>query len=72
MIVFSFQAGQWWWIIGLAAVAVAWNPIWPLVLHGQIWVAAQFIAALLFVVAGLYVKVTNSENRNRAGSSPRR
>jgi hypothetical protein len=72
MVVFSFQAKQWWWIIGLAAIAVAWNPIWPLELHGQIWVAAQFVAALLFVVVGLLVKVKNPEDRNRPGSARRR
>ena len=64
MCVFSWQAGQWWWIIGLAAIAVAWNPIWPFAFSGQIWVAAQFVAALLFVAVGLRVKVVNPEDRN--------
>ena len=64
MCVFSWQAGQWWWIIGLAAIAVAWNPIWPFAFRGQVWVAAQFIAALLFVAVGLRVKIVNPEDRN--------
>ena len=63
--VFSFQAGQWWWIIGLAAIAVIWNPVWPLPLSGQGWVALQFIAALVFIATGIRVKVKNPENRNR-------
>jgi hypothetical protein len=72
MCVFSWQARQWWWIIGLGAIAVAWNPIWPFALSGQIWVAAQFVAALLFVAVGLRVKVANPEDRNRPQAAARR
>ena len=73
MCVFSWQAGQWWWIIGLAAIAVAWNPIWPFAFSGQVWVAAQFVAALLFVAVGLQVRVVNPEDRNtRSNASERR
>lgn len=64
--VFAWQAKQWWWIIGLAAVTVAWNPIWPLALSGQAWVASQFVAALLFIVIGISVKVLNADDRNAA------
>lgn len=70
--VFCYQAGQWWWIIGLAAIAVAWNPIWPIPFHGQAWVAAQFVAAIVFVAAGLFSKVKNPENRNRSKAASRR
>jgi hypothetical protein len=66
MCVFSWQSSQWWWIIGLGAIAVAWNPIWPFAFSGQIWVAVQFVAALVFVASGIRVKVTNPENRNRS------
>jgi len=72
MCVFAWQAGQWWWIIGLAAIAVAWNPIWPFSLRGQVWVASQFVAALLFVATGLQVKVVNPEDRNRRKAVRRR
>jgi hypothetical protein len=65
MCVFAFQAGQWWWIVGLAAIAVLWNPVVPFGLHGQWWVAAQFVASLVFVLAGVLVKVRNPEDRNR-------
>ena len=72
MCVFAWQAGQWWWIIGLAAIAVAWNPIWPFAFRGQVWVASQFVAALLFVATGLQVKVVNPEDRNRRKAVRRR
>jgi hypothetical protein len=63
--VFAYQAAQWWWIVGLAAVAIVWNPVVPFEFHGQVWVAAQFVGALLFVAVALLVKVKNPEDRNR-------
>lgn len=63
--VFAWQAKQWWWLLGLVPIAIVWNPVWPLDLHGQGWVAAQFIAALVFIVAGVLIKVKNPEDRNR-------
>ncbi len=65
MCVFSWQAKQWWWIIALLVIAVLWNPVVPLALHGQGWVALQFVGALVFVVVGILVKVKNPEDRNR-------
>lgn len=57
--VFAIQAKAWWWIIGLAPVAVLWNPIVVIELHGQGWVSLQFVAALLFVASGIFIKVPN-------------
>jgi len=54
---FAFQAKQWWWIPLLAVIAVVWNPAWPLDLHGQLWVATQYVAVVVFVVVGVLVKV---------------
>jgi hypothetical protein len=71
--VFAFQAKQWWWIIGLAVIAIVWNPIYPFEFHGQVWVAAQFVAALLFVAVGIMVKIQNPDDRNvRPNSAARR
>jgi energy-converting hydrogenase Eha subunit G len=72
MCVFAWQARQWWWIIGLAVIAVAWNPVWPFAFSGQVWVASQFVASLLFVATGLLVKVINPEDRNRSKTGARR
>ncbi|MGY4860064.1 DUF6804 family protein [Cryobacterium sp. AP23] len=55
--VFVIQAKAWWWLIGLVPIAVLWNPIVVIELHGQGWVSAQFIAALLFIVIGVRTKV---------------
>lgn len=63
--VFSWQARQRWWLLGLVPIAVLWNPVFPFDLHGQGWVAAQFIAALLFVIAGVRIRVRNPEFRKR-------
>lgn len=63
--VFAWQAKQWWWLAGLAPIAVLWNPVWPIILHGQFWVALQFVAALVFVAVGFFIKVRNPEDRNR-------
>ena len=64
--VFAWQAGQWWWLIGLIPIAVVWNPVWPINAAGTLWQAAQFAAALIFIVAGILIKIVNTENRNAA------
>ena len=58
--VFAVQARQWWWLVGLVPIAVLWNPAWIIELHGQGWVSAQFIAALVLLAAGILVKVRPS------------
>ncbi|WEO78549.1 hypothetical protein BJQ94_05805 [Cryobacterium sp. SO2] len=55
--VFVIQAKSWWWLIGLVPIAVLWNPIVVIELHGQGWVSAQFIAALVFIIVGIRTKV---------------
>ena len=55
--VFVIQAKSWWWLIGLVPIAILWNPIFVIELHGQGWVSAQFIAALVFVIVGVRTKV---------------
>jgi hypothetical protein len=57
IIVFVIQAKAWWWLIGLVPIAVLWNPIVEFDLHGQAWVAVQFVAALIFIAVGIVTKV---------------
>ena len=66
---FAFQAKHWWWIPPLLAIAVVWNPIFPLGLSGPLWIAAQYVAALVFVLAGVLIKVPvpAEELRERRG-----
>lgn len=59
MCVFAVQAKAWWWLIGLAPIAVLWNPIIVIELHGQGWVSLQFVAALIFIACGIFTKVPN-------------
>lgn len=54
---FALQARHWWWLPVFVAVAVVWNPVMALPFNGQWWLAAQFAAALAFLVAGVLIKV---------------
>ncbi|WP_253259376.1 DUF6804 family protein [Subtercola boreus] len=55
--VFAYQAKQWWWIIGLVPIAVVWNPIVPLDFVPPVWYALHLAAAIVFVAAGLLIKI---------------
>lgn len=58
--VFAVRAHQWWWLLGLVPIALLWNPAWVIELHGQGWVASQFVAALVLLAAGVMIKVRPS------------
>ena len=58
--VFAWQAGQWWWIIGCAPIAVLWNPVLPIDLGlPDLWLGLQFVAAAIFIAAGILIKVSD-------------
>jgi hypothetical protein len=66
MVVFAWQAKQWWWLPFLAAIVVLWNPVWPINLNqGYIWVILQYVAAVVFIVSGILIKVPNPDDRNQ-------
>ena len=54
---FALQGGQWWWTIVFFAVAVVWNPVFPVPTVGPWWIAAHIGVAALFAVAGAAVRV---------------
>jgi len=54
---FAVQARQWWWLIAFVPIAVVWNPIYPLALSGTPWLALQVLAAGVFVIAGVLIKI---------------
>ncbi len=66
--VFAWQSRQWWWIIGLAPIAVLWNPVYVIDLSpidlGQpdLWLGLQYLAVLVFLPAGILIKVTDRDN----------
>ena len=57
VMVFAYQARHWWWIPVMLAVAVIWNPVFPLPFDGPMWVGAQYVAILVFALAGVLIKV---------------
>ncbi|MFU8947686.1 DUF6804 family protein [Mycetocola zhadangensis] len=65
--VFVIQAKAWWWLLGLVPIAVIWNPVIVIELHGQGWVSAQFIAALVLIIIGVRLKVPVRRNDTPAG-----
>ncbi|MEO5919844.1 MAG: DUF6804 family protein [Pseudolysinimonas sp.] len=66
VLVFAVQARHWWWVPIMLAVAVIWNPVVPLDITGPWWVGAQYVAILVFVLAGIFIKVpTTAEDSKR-------
>jgi len=64
--VYAWQSKQWWWLPPLAAIVVAWNPIWPINWQHWIgWLIAQYVAAVVFLVAGVLIKVPVQDDRAR-------
>ena len=63
--VFAFQAKQWWWLPLLAVIAVAWNPVWIIDIPAPWWQGAQYVAALVFLLAGWFIKVPIPEDQRR-------
>jgi hypothetical protein len=63
---FALQAKHWWWIPVMLAIAVLWNPVYPFDFSGQLWMGAQYLAAIVFIAAGLMIRVRNTEDRNAA------
>jgi hypothetical protein len=61
MLVFAWRGRTWWALPVLAAVAVVWNPVVVVPLSGQPWAALQFAGAVLFVVAGVLVRVPTEQ-----------
>ncbi|MGA1837861.1 DUF6804 family protein [Herbiconiux sp. 11R-BC] len=57
MVVFAWQAKQWWWIPPLVAIAVIWNPVLPIDLPEFGWQIAHLAGAVVFVASGLLIKV---------------
>lgn len=57
ILVFAYQAKHWWWLPIMLAIAVVWNPVFPLDIHGALWVGAQYVGVLVFVLAGVLIKV---------------
>ncbi len=66
VLVFAFRARSWWAMVATAAVAVCWNPVAVVPIPGEVWAALQIVAAALFVVVGIVVKVPREAEAGRA------
>ncbi len=60
---FAIQARHWWWLPVMAAIAVLWNPAFPLELPGIWWPVAQYGATIALIAAGVLVKVPVIETK---------
>jgi hypothetical protein len=63
--VFAVQAKQWWWLPFFAAIVVLWQPVFVVPLEGDGWRALQFVAAIVFLLAGWLIKVPIPEDQRR-------
>lgn len=65
VLVLAVQARHWWWVPLLAAIAVLFNPVFPLPLADLVFAFASYGAAAVFIAAGVLIRVLNKEDRNR-------
>jgi hypothetical protein len=65
MAVYAVQGRRWLWLIPLAALAVAWNPVVPFDFSGQPWVLAHIAAAAVFLLVGFLLRVPDPEPDRR-------
>ena len=61
---FAWQAKQWWWIAVFVPIALLWNPVFPIDLGHNTFLFAHYIAAIVFIAAGVLIRVRNPDDRN--------
>ncbi|MBF4607012.1 DUF6804 family protein [Curtobacterium sp. VKM Ac-1393] len=71
VLVFAVRGRTWWAAALMAAVAVCWNPLVTVPIPGQVWAALQILAAALFIVVGIAVKVPRETDVPRGTDVPR-
>ena len=70
---FAWQARQWWWIVGLVPIAVLWNPVFPIDLgQPDLWLGLQYVAVLVFLAAGILIKVADTDEAKASGKGAKR
>ncbi|WP_026037679.1 DUF6804 family protein [Salinibacterium sp. PAMC 21357] len=63
-VVLVAQARQWWWAIALIPIAILWNPVFPIAIeNAQLFAGLHYVAALIFIVVGVFVRVAESQSR---------
>jgi hypothetical protein len=61
--VLAVQHRRWVWALPLVPIAIVWNPVWPLGFSGPLWLAAHYLAGVLFLVVGMLVRVREEPPR---------
>ncbi|WP_255252749.1 DUF6804 family protein [Curtobacterium sp. 'Ferrero'] len=57
VLVFTVRGRAWWATVLMAAIAVCWNPVAVVPIVGEVWATMQIVAAAVFVVVGIVLKV---------------
>lgn len=55
--VFAGQAKAWWWLVGLVPLAIVFNPVLPLPIDDTLLRVLHVAGAVLFVCAGILIKI---------------
>ena len=55
--VMALQHRRPWWALPMLAPALMWNPVLPLDLSADVWIAAHYLGGLLFLTVGLLLRV---------------
>ncbi|AOX67293.1 hypothetical protein BIV01_00420 [Curtobacterium sp. MCBA15_013] len=66
VLVFAVRGRTWWAALLMAAIAVCWNPLAVVPIPGEVWAALQLVAAALFIVVGIVVKVPREAEASSA------
>ncbi len=61
--VFAWQARAWWWLPVMAAIAVLWNPLWPLELGQEALFGLHWAAAIATLFAGFAIRTPDDSSK---------
>ena len=48
------------WMVLILPTAVLWNPVWPLRVQPDLWVAAHYIAGVMVLAVGAFARLPKS------------
>lgn len=65
MVITAIQNRRWYWAVPLLAIAVIWNPAWPLQFQPQTWRIALLLGSAAFIAIGALFRVPDSESGKR-------
>jgi hypothetical protein len=63
--VFVYQAKAWAWLPVPVVIAVLWNPVVPFSFSGHLWAVGQFVASVLLLAVGAFVKYREPDPQRR-------